>query len=106
MPNVRVAVVQAEPPPSLALGLDNASSLIAECAGQGATLIAFPETWLPGYPIWLDVSADVALWDHGPVKTVYRRMANDSVVVPSASTERLGSAGRDHGVTVVIGSIE
>jgi len=106
MPTIRAAVVQAETPSSLAQGLDHASSLIAECARQGATLIAFPETWLPGYPIWLDVSADVALWDHGPVKTVYRRMANDSVVVPSAATDRLAVAAREHSVTVVIGVIE
>lgn len=106
MPTIRAAVVQAETPSSLESGLDNAISLIAECGSKGATLIAFPETWLPGYPIWLDVSADVALWDHAPVKTVYRRMANDSVVVPSASTERLAAAAREHGVTVVIGVIE
>jgi nitrilase len=103
---IRAAVVQAETPTSLAQGLHHASFLIAECAENDADLVAFPETWLPGYPIWLDVSADVALWDHGPVKAVYRRMANESVVVPSAATEHLASMARDNGVTLVIGVIE
>ena len=27
-------------------------------AAEGAELVVFPETWLPGYPIWLDVCRD------------------------------------------------
>jgi len=42
-------------------------------------LIVFPETWLPGYPAWLDVCRDVALWDHPPVKAVFARLAENSV---------------------------
>ena len=64
MPIIRAAVIQAETPPSLEAGLDYATSLIASCAENDASLIVFPETWLPGYPVWLDVCRDVALWDH------------------------------------------
>src|SRR6185295_18183528 len=88
-PTVRAAVIQAEVPPSLREGLARAADLIAQAARAGATLVAFPETWLPGYPIWLDVCRDVALWDHAPVKAVYRRLAEESVVVPSPATYAL-----------------
>jgi nitrilase len=73
MAMTRVAIVQSEPAPSLDEGLQRTDALTREAARGGATLVAFPETWLPGYPAWLDVCRDVALWDHEPVKAVYVR---------------------------------
>jgi predicted amidohydrolase len=106
LPTIRAAVVQALVAPSLDEGLARAIELIAQAANSGATLVAFPETWLLGYPIWLDVCRDVALWDHAPVKAVYRRMAAESVAVPSDATTALANAARDSAVTLVIGVIE
>ncbi len=103
---VRAAVIQAEPPSDLSDGLRRVATLASNAAENGAKLLVFPETWLPGYPIWLDVSRDVALWDHAPVKAVYRRMAENSVVVGSDSTETLASIARDNAVTLVIGIVE
>ena len=57
---VRVAAVQAEPAwLDLAAGVDKVISLIGEAAAGGARLVAFPETFIPGYPwwIWLDSPA-------------------------------------------------
>src|ERR1041384_8213712 len=106
MSTVRVAVAQAEVEPSLEKAIEKSVSLIAEAAGNGARLIAFPETWLPGYPIWLDVCRDVALWDHGPVKQVFARMAEQSVVVSGESGRALGAIARENGVTLVAGVTE
>src|SRR6185436_416289 len=101
VPTIRAAVVQAEVAPSLQAGVARAVELIAQAATTGANLVAFPETWLPGYPIWLDVCRDVALWDHPPVKAVYRRMADESVVVPSDATMALADAARENSLTLV-----
>ncbi len=60
----------------------------------------FPETWLPGYPAWLDCCRDVNLWDSPAVKQVYRRLVENSVVVPGPVTEALGAAARAHGVVL------
>ena len=84
IPLLRAAVVQAEVTPSLAEGLERTAALAREARAQGATLIVFPETWLPGYPVWLDVCRDAALWNHAPVKAVFRRLAEDN---PSPETE-------------------
>jgi nitrilase len=103
---IRVAIAQAEVEPTLDAGLATTVRLIREARDSGASLVVFPETWLPGYPAWLDVCRDVALWDHEPVKRVFRRMAEESVVVPGPTTDAIGAAAKDAGVVVVIGVTE
>jgi len=103
---VRVAIAQAEVQPTLDAGLAATIRLIGDARAAGAGLVVFPETWLPGYPAWLDVCRDVALWDHEPVKRVFRRMAENSVVVPGPATDALSAAAREAGVVVVIGVTE
>ena len=106
MTTIRAAIIQAFVPRDLADGLATAALRCAEAGAQGATLVVFPETWLPGYPIWLDVCRDVALWDHSPVKTVFRRMAEQSVAVPSDATRALAEMACANGITLVMGVSE
>jgi predicted amidohydrolase len=106
MRNVKVAVVQGEVAPDLETGLERTRELTLEAAADGATLVVFPETWLPGYPVWLDVCRDVALWDHSPVKRVFARMASESVVVDGDSGRKLGAIAREAGVTLSVGVTE
>jgi predicted amidohydrolase len=100
---IRVAAVQAA---SVYLDLDRslakAVSLISKAALAGARVIAFPETWLPGYPAWLDCCRDVALWDYKPVKEVFATLMANSVVIPGPATEALSSAAREHQVVLNI----
>ncbi len=83
LPAYRVAAVQAAP-----VFLDRDATvekgcrLIAEAASQGASLAVFPETWLPGYPVWTNADAR---WNYGP------------------AVSRLCEAARQHGVAVVMG---
>jgi nitrilase len=99
-----VAIVQ-HPPAFLDLeaSVDRAVDLIAEAAREGAKLVVFGETWLPGYPVWIFGAAG---WDDAAAKRVHARLVRNSVVVGSASTDRLASAARRHGVHVVIGCNE
>jgi nitrilase len=103
---IRVAIAQLEVEPTLNAGLAATLNSIREAGAAGASLVVFPETWLPGYPAWLDVCRDVALWDHEPVKRVFRRMAEASVVVPGPITEAIAAAAREAGVVVVVGVTE
>ncbi|MEV6273887.1 nitrilase-related carbon-nitrogen hydrolase [Nocardia sp. NPDC051832] len=51
---VRVAAVQAEPRwLSLQEGIEQVTGLIAQASRIGAQLVAFPETFVPGYPWWM-----------------------------------------------------
>lgn len=103
---VRVAVVQAETATDLESGLEKTRALTKSSARDGAQLVAFPETWLPGYPAWLDSCRDAAIWNHPPVKAVFARMASNSVAVDGRSGGTLAEIARDSGVTLVIGVVE
>ncbi len=100
-PKYRVAAVQAAPAfLDLEAGIDKAVELIAQAAGAGARLIAFPETWLPGYPwfVWLDSPA----WG----MQFIQRYHDHSLIYGSPSAARLTRAARDHRIMVVMGHSE
>src|SRR5262249_45302197 len=101
---VRVAAVQAEVA-SLDLGamLDKTRLLLTRAAAEGARLVAFPETWLPGYPAWLDCCRDVGLWDHPPMKPLFVRVRENAVRVPGPVTAALGALAREHDLVLSIG---
>jgi len=83
--------------------LQKAEHWIAEAGEQGVRLLVFPETWLPGYPVWIDTAPDAARWDHLPVKAVFRRLFENSPEIPSPATERLCAAAKNAGLTLIMG---
>ncbi len=101
-----VAIVQAEVASDVWSGLERTAELARDAASSGAELIVFPETWIPGYPAWLDVSRDAALWDHPPVKAVYAQIAENSIAVPGKAFDTLAAIARDVGATLVLGISE
>jgi len=101
---VRVAIAQSAPvyldkQASLAKALD----LIQHAAKRGAQLIAFGETWLPGYPAWLDVCPGAALWENPSAKDVFARLRANSIVVPGEEVNVLCEAARGLKIAIVIG---
>lgn len=104
--DVIVAIVQDEIATDLSSALERTAERVAEARAAGARLVVFPESWIPGYPAWLDVCRDVALWDHEPVKAVFERMARESIAVPGAAFDALAATARRHSVTMVVGITE
>ncbi len=104
MGKITVAVLQ-HPPVFMELGasVERVVQLIEEAADAGASVIAVGETWLPGYPAWLDHCAEMGLWDHAPTKAVFARLRQNSVLVPGPETERLARLAGTRRVTLVIG---
>ena len=100
-PRLRVAAVQAAPVfLDLDGTIDKTIDLMAQAAGQGVQLIAFPETWVPGYPwwIWLDSPA----WGMQYVQ----RYHDNSLIVGSAEFDRVRDAARKHRIWVSLGYSE
>jgi len=98
---VRAAAVQAEPKwLDLDAGVEQVIALIGEAAANGAQLVTFPETFLPGYPwwIWLDAPA----WGMQLVP----RYSENSMTRDGAEMRRIAAAAGEHGVHVVFGFSE
>lgn len=101
---LRVAIVQARPVHlDLEASFDKATQLIRQAAEQGAQLVVFGETWLSGYPAWLDHCPEVAVWDAPATKAAYRKMFRSSVTVPGPHTRALGALCKAHGIYLGIG---
>ena len=95
---VRVAAVQDSPVLlDRAATLDLVDELVDRAAGQGAQLIALPEAFVPGPPVWIDA---VAVGEDGDW---YARLIRESVSVPDESSDRLGAAARRAGAVLVVG---
>jgi len=97
----RAAAVQAE---SVWLDLDGGieklSEYAARAAAGGAQIVAFPETWLPGYPwyLWLDSVA----WQ----SQFLVRYAQNSLVIGSPQWERIERAARENNIAIAFGFSE
>jgi nitrilase len=95
---VRVAAVQLAPDLETADGtVSKVLAAIAEAAGKGARLVAFPETFVPWYPYFSFV--------HPPVLTgaEHIRLYDNAVVVPGPVTEAVAGAAKRHSIVVVLG---
>ncbi|MEJ8810955.1 carbon-nitrogen hydrolase family protein [Variovorax ureilyticus] len=100
-PRLRVAAVQAAPVfLDLDGTIDKTIDLIAQAARDKVQLIAFPETWAPGYPwwIWLDSPA----WGMQYVQ----RYHDNSLVIGSPEFDRIREAARKHRMWVSLGFSE
>ncbi len=83
--------------------LQKIASLIAEAAALGAKLLVCGETWLPGYPAWLDYCPSIGLWGHSPTKDVFARLSANSITMPGPECMRLSGLAQKHKMVVVIG---
>lgn len=97
----RVAAVQAEPVwLDIDATVDKTIALIDEAASQHVDLVSFPETWIPGYPLflWLGPVA-------GQMPFVARYHAN-SMTVEGRHLTAIRQAARRNGISVALGYSE
>jgi predicted amidohydrolase len=99
IPTPFVATAVQHPPVFLDLpkSVEKACDLITEAAQDGAQLIAFPETWLTGYPLWFDLAPGAALWDSAEAKQVYERLFANSPSLDDPAIRQLGKATKSAG---------
>jgi nitrilase len=80
--------------------IGKACSLIEEGARHGARLIAFPEAYVPAFPLWSAVQAPIRghAW--------FRRLAAASIRCPGPALDRVAAAARRAGIVVSLGFTE
>lgn len=100
-PKLRVAAVQAAPVfLDIDATIDKAITFMARAADKGVNLIAFGETWIPGYPWWI--------WLDSPAAGMafVQRYNDNSLAVGSPEFQRLADAARKHRMWLSMGYSE
>ncbi|SFE42219.1 MULTISPECIES: carbon-nitrogen hydrolase family protein [unclassified Fictibacillus] len=101
-PKFRAAAVQAAP---VFLDLDatveKTCKLIEEAANNGATLVAFPESFIPGYPWW------IWLGDPGAYGApYYAELYKNAVEIPGKAVSKISEAAKNTGTYVCVSVTE
>ncbi|MGI9605621.1 MAG: carbon-nitrogen hydrolase family protein [Acidimicrobiales bacterium] len=103
---MKVAAVQAAP-----VYLDREATvhkvvaLIHEAAADGAQLIAFPETFVAGYPSWADFT-DASSFDDAEQKRAFAQYLDAAVDVERGDLDAVVSAAADNNAFVYLGVAE
>lgn len=101
LPQVKVAAVHAAPVyMDAAATLSKALSLMDEAHKNGAELVVFPESFIPGFPVW------AALW--GPIHNHqwFIRMAENSLLIDGKEIGALRAKAANLGIFVSLGFSE
>ena len=99
---VKVAVIQKPPVLLNRSGtIDAVLASIDEAVGEGASLLVFPEAYIPGYPTWI--------WrlrpgGDGPLTgDIHARLRENAVDLDRGDLQPVQEAAAKHGITIVIG---
>ncbi len=76
---------------------------IAEAAAKESQLIVFGETWLCGYPAWLDHCPEIGIWNNEATKEVFMQLHKNSVALDGEEMAAICAAAKEYKVIVCIG---
>lgn len=77
---IKAAVVQAAPVPvAVTYGIERMARQLRDALDTGARMIAFGETFLGGYPIWLDEAPGAALWDQRGAQALHGLLLDEAL---------------------------
>lgn len=103
---MRIAAAQARP-----VWLDPAATTkkvvkwLEDASAQHVELVAFPETFLSGYPFWLDLTGG-ARFDDPTQKAAYAAYLDAAVIADGPEIALIVEAARDLGIFVYLGVTE
>ncbi|MEO1434650.1 MAG: carbon-nitrogen hydrolase family protein [Bacteroidota bacterium] len=104
---MKVALIQfASKYLDIQANLEFTLSKIDEAAAEGAQLIVFGESWFGGYPAWIDYCPDAALWDQAATKSVFRKMHENTLSVPSQTLNILQKKAKEKSAALCFGANE
>ena len=104
----RVTVACAQVEPAIfdrEATIDRLAETTREAAEAGASLVVFPEAFVPAYPssVWAKALAG---WANPRAKAAFALLARESVAVPGPAADRLADVARASGVWLVVGVTE
>jgi nitrilase len=78
---------------------------VREAADSGASLVAFGETLIPGYPRWLELT-DGARFEDSAQKRLHARYLREAVCIEEGHLDPVRAAASETGCAVIVGVAE
>ena len=101
MSKITLAAIQAAPVYfDKKASLEKACGLIADAGQKGADIAAFGETWLPGYPFFIEAPLGDLWWE---AVALY---LENAITLPGPEIDQLCKAAKQAGLDIVIGIAE
>ena len=85
--------------------VEKVATWIDQAAGEGAQLVAFGETLVPGYPHWLGHTGG-AKFDSKVQKQIHAHYLDQAVDLDAGHLDLVSDRAREHGIQVMIGCFE
>ncbi len=80
-------------------------AMIFEAVEEGARVITWGETLIPGYPVWMGLT-DSARWDNPDQKRAYSSYVRESVSLDGPIVDEMRNISSEHGVMLMGGILE
>lgn len=107
MSDPTIAIIQSNPVfLNLPETISKTKKLVVDAANLGADIIVFPETWLPGYPVWLDYAKELAMWGQAGAKALYRILYDNSIELNDKHCRCLQDMADELDVIISLGAHE
>lgn len=104
--STRISIAVIQHPPiflNLQASIRLAGELVAEAATKGAKIVVFPESWLPGYPVWLDYAPGAALWGNRAAEALFAHLYANAPTADGPEIAELLAAAAAHNVDIIMG---
>lgn len=73
------------------------NNLVEQASSQGASLVAFSEAYLAGFPVWCLIKRPYELFD------LFKNLYTNAITVPGSETEELGRIAKSRNVYLSVG---
>jgi predicted amidohydrolase len=104
---MKLAIIQQGPEyNNLSKSIKLFESILIDVVKENVDLVVFGESWLCGYPAWLDYCPEASYWNHPPVKETWKNMFDNSLEVESQAFEQIQGIIKTNKVNVVLGANE
>jgi nitrilase len=88
MEKVKIGIGQFSPVHfNLQSSLQRLEQIISDASQEGVKLLVMGETWLCGYPAWLDHCPDIGRWNYEAMKNVFHKLHQNSISIPGPEIE-------------------
>ena len=101
---IRVGLAQYSPVQNdLAACLNKMESIMLQAHKEDLDLLVFGETWLSGYPAWIDHCPNIALWDDPGMKKAYRQLVENSIDLGGNELKQIAARVAEYQLPIVLG---